>query len=146
MRYTFEAVTEDGSPRRYAGMWRPPWPDVFYERHGPDGKKISMSSAVTRSGWERGEFDRPIYEEPEAVKQSGWPIEKPSPLENTWGREVQDDLYSIAWALTAARHGKPGAAELERAYEAYGRLKEALRQQHFTYAVNSPSPGLRKEV
>lgn len=56
MRYTFEAHRPDGSPRRYVGLWRPPFDMVPPEY-------VPTYLAQQRDEWMRGAYDRPLYEE-----------------------------------------------------------------------------------
>lgn len=59
-KLSFDAVESDGSPRKFAGMWRPPAP--------PHGGTVVLGERgayytieQVREAWQRGEFDRPLY-------------------------------------------------------------------------------------
>jgi hypothetical protein len=61
-RYAFEATDEDGSPRLYVGMHRPPM------MSSPGGYIMCSCAQVLqtvdqyRDHWQQGHFDQPMYE------------------------------------------------------------------------------------
>jgi hypothetical protein len=73
--FTFEAVFPDGSPRRWAGTWRPPHEDAerLYDETPHEQLITSMKhgdyASFADKNWHHGTFDRPIYfiEESERV-------------------------------------------------------------------------------
>lgn len=58
-RYTFEATFPDGSPRRYVGLYRPPFDEWFARPGNPSPLWYHVSAA--RDRWMTGEADRPLY-------------------------------------------------------------------------------------
>ncbi len=56
MNYTFEAYRPDGTPRRYVGLWRPPFDQAPVPAYVPT--YLTQPFEL----WMRGEYDRPLYE------------------------------------------------------------------------------------
>ena len=66
MKYTFEAYKEDGSPRKFAGTFRPPYEEVF-EMLKNNGNLMFYTTSqymidFTKQ-WNGGQFDKPLYED-----------------------------------------------------------------------------------
>lgn len=65
-RYTFEATFEDGSPRRYVGMYRPPCPTLNGGEAAlvailQTGLAINIRPEELHARWLDGVLDRPLY-------------------------------------------------------------------------------------
>lgn len=58
--FTFEPRFPDGSPRRLAGTWRPPWLDVIALPRTSTNYPVAYN-ADRPEMWMKGEFDHPLY-------------------------------------------------------------------------------------
>jgi len=56
---SFDATNADGTPRKFAGMWRPPF-EEWLPKARPFAGWYHVPEA--RDAWLRGEGDRPLYE------------------------------------------------------------------------------------
>ena len=72
---SFDAYDEDGSPRVFAGMHRPPLAEVREDAlHRPAAYPFGASiyPDVLRDYWKQGECDRPLYQtRPRGPKEDG---------------------------------------------------------------------------
>ncbi|HEY4496545.1 MAG TPA: hypothetical protein VI432_00125 [Candidatus Paceibacterota bacterium] len=63
MKYTFEAYKEDGSPRKSAGMFRPPYEEVFKTIKDSGQLYRYMQGYEINIPYSSGQFDKPLYED-----------------------------------------------------------------------------------
>lgn len=57
MNYTFEPLKDDGSPRKYVGLWKPPLEECLESWH------LSYHIPQVRNAWVAGSFDKALYED-----------------------------------------------------------------------------------
>ena len=60
-RFTFDATFSDGSPRRLAGTWRPPWSDIRNADVRTSTGEHVFYNDNRGEMWREGQFDHPIY-------------------------------------------------------------------------------------
>ena len=65
MKFTFEARCEDGSPRKFAGMWKPPFSEIDFPEYLRKTMRPSYQVDDPMKVWISGAFDKPLYEDDE---------------------------------------------------------------------------------
>lgn len=91
---SFESTTEDGSPREFAGMWRPPSVPQANGYVLCTCGDMLQTRQMMRDHWQWGHFDRPLFRDPAP--------ERPKTLAEA-GKDLSDALNE-RWRMIEAEY------------------------------------------